>query len=170
MIREYGGLFFLIYSSTENIIYNKITDPATGRSCYPDILVRHGFREEAVTDGALYADALPMQQKYGTSCCFFLSASNDSFVEAFAELVQSAYSSCAKPSRKPDEAELARLCDDLALSQTMRASFAQLMRYCALIGDPEELMRELRREYSLPVSGKNEGKKIYEAVRAKILR
>ena len=170
MIREYGGLFFYIYSNTGNIVYNRITDTVSGRSCYPDILVRHGFEEAAITDGALYEAAMSMQQKYGTSNCFFLSVLNDGALEEFAGLVQSAYGSCRNNFTGPDESELERMCGDLALSPTMRASFKQLMQYYALTGDTQRLTESIRERYSLPVSGKNEGKRIYEAIRNEILR
>lgn len=170
MIREYGGLFFYIYSDTGNIVYNRITDTVSGRSCYPDILVRHGFEEAAITDGALYEAAVSMQQKYGTSNCFFISVSNDGALEEFVGLVQSAYGSCRNNFTGPDESELERMCGDLALSQTMRASFKQLMQYYALTGDTQRLTESIRERYSLPVSGKNEGKRIYEAIRNEILR
>lgn len=170
MIKEYGGLFFYIYSDSQNIVYNRIVDTATGRSCYPDILVRHGFKEAAVADGRLYADAVSMQQKYGTSNCFFISAVSDDAIDEFAGLVQNAYCSCRTDFPKPDGAELERLCGDLALSQTMKSAFGQLMRYYALTADADELIKRIRGRYSLPVSAKNEGKRIYEAVRNEILR
>lgn len=169
MIKQYGGIFIYIYSDTANIIYNRITDPSDGRSCYPDIIVRHNFKEAAVCDGALYAEAIAMQQKYGTSHCFFISALSESDVDGFARLALSAYNSCLAPPPAPNEKELERLCGDMALSQTMKSAFCQLMRYYALTGDAEEFMRAVRKRYTLPVSSKTEGKKIYEAVRTEIL-
>ncbi len=170
MIKQYGKIFVCIYSDAANIIYHRITDPESGRSCYPDIFVRHGFKEAAVRDGALYAEAVAMQKKYGTSRCFFISAVSEEAADGFARVALAACDSCFKTFPSPDEKELERLCADMALSQTMKTSFRQLMRYCALTADAGEFMRTMRERYALPVSSKNEGKKIYEAVRTEILR
>lgn len=170
MIKQYGELFFYIHSRGENIIYNRITDPESGRSCYPDILVRHGLREDGIEDAVLYRRAEEMQKIHGTSKCFFMSALNDGIVDAFAALVLSAYGSCrtAPPFPVPEEAD--GLCGDLALSRTMSIAFKQLLQYYSLTADAGEFIRSVRRRYKLPVNTKSEGKKIYEAVRTEILR
>lgn len=170
MIKQYGSIFIYRYSDTANILYNRITDPATGRSCYPDILVRHGFEEAGIEDSALYDSAVSMQRRYGVSNCFFLSAKDESVVDGFAGLTLAAYASCRTRPPMPDGAKLDRLCGALALSQTMRAAFGQLIQYYSLTADAETFMDAIYGRYRLPVRSKAEGKKIYEAIRTEILR
>lgn len=170
MIKQYDGLYFYIYSYKENVIYNKITDPAGGRSCYPDILIDHGFAESSIEDSVFYTVAVEAQHKYGTAHCFFISAVNDTAVDELADRALSAYNSCSTALTVPDPNAVLRLCEDLRLSLTMRTSLSQLMQYYALTGDVSELIAEVTKRYSLPAGTKLEGKKIYEDIKARILR
>lgn len=169
MLKQYGDIYIHIQPGSENVLYNSISD-GEGHFCFPDILVRHEFEERAIVDPALYNTAAALQQKYGTACCFFMSACDESAADALAASALSAYASCRTKYALPDSGELDSLCKDLALSQTMRASFVQLMRYYSLTNDVKNLTDEIYSRYELPVRSKAEGKKIYEAVRAKILR
>ena len=62
------------------------------------------------------------------------------------------------------------MCDNLMLSASMRHSFYQLMQYYTETGgNMEDLLLPFTREYPLPVTNKNEGKKIYEIIRNSVL-
>ena len=42
-------IFFYVTLGNENIIYNSIKDNITGKTCYPDMLIRHNFTESEIT-------------------------------------------------------------------------------------------------------------------------
>ena len=58
----------------------------------------------------------------------------------------------------------------LKLTESMKINFIKLLSYYRETGnDPADLIIPFIDEYALPVTNKNEGKKIYELIRKKIL-
>lgn len=154
--------------SDRTIIYNKITNPDTGDCCYPDILFNHNFSEGNITDKALYEIAYNAISEYGSSRILVGTYSSEDD-RIYLENVMKNINSERTVSSFNEEL-YDTMCDNLMLSASMRHSFYQLMQYYTETGgNMEDLLLPFTREYPLPVTNKNEGKKIYEIIRNSVL-
>lgn len=161
-----------IYVSTgdNNLIYNAITDPQTGHSCYPDMLFKHNFTETAILDSNLYIIADAAIKRYGSSRCYFLALHDTNMLLDFIGILREVYGSTL-PGLSHENIELIeKFSNDLMLSATMMHSFKTLMTYYAETGgDIPGLLTPFMEEYPMPVTTKQKGKQIYELIRNKIL-
>lgn len=163
-------IYMYIASGTENIIYNAIRDPDTGRACYPDMLIRHNFTEKSISDSMLYTIADDAIRKFGSSRCFFLTVNNYEELVSFIERIKTVFDSDTPALSENDITFIRDFADKLMLSATMIHSFMNLMTYYRETGgNIYGLLTPFTLEYPLPVSTKNEGKQIYELIRNKIL-
>ena len=160
--------FIHLSESGRTIIYNKITNPDTGNCCYPDILFNHIFSEENIADKALYEIAYNAISEYGSSRILIATYSSQEdrlFLESAMESIHREHNNSSFNQELYES-----MCDNLMLSASMRHSFYQLMLYYTETGgDMENLLLPFTKEYPLPVSNKNEGKKIYEIIRNSVL-
>jgi hypothetical protein len=160
--------FIHSFPSSENILYHTIINPDTKKACYPDILIKHNFTEKEIADTSLYEIAEAAIKKYGSSRCYFVAYKDE---EALCELIKIIDVIYEEPFTNNDsEALINNMAELLMLSATMTASLKTLLTYYGdFVGDLKALVNECTKEYKLPVSNKNEGKKIYELIRQKIL-
>ena len=160
--------FIHSFPSTENILYHTIIHPDTKKACYPDILIKHNFVEKEIEDASLYEIAENAIKKYGSSRCYFVAYKDEVALSEFIKIIDAIYE---EPSTSSDnEAIIQNMAADLMLSATMCASLKTLLTYYGdFVGDLKQLVDECNQEYKLPVSNKNEGKKIYELIRQRIL-
>lgn len=148
----------------KTVIYNKISNEF-GSSCYPDILFRHDFPETEIIDNDLYVTANELIKTYGSSRVLF-AACKECDKEILENIMCTLFSDT--PSQITDD--ILKFSDDLALSETMKRQFFQLMNYYQQIGgNPQDIFIPFRNEYALPVRNKNEGKRLYELIRNQIL-
>ena len=160
--------FLHLSESDRTIIYNKIINPETGESCYPDILFNHNFAETEISDKFLYETALSAISEYGNSRLLIATYSNEEDHLFLENAMMRIHNNDNESSFNKDLYE--QMCDNLMLSASMRHSFYQLMLYYTETGgNMEDLLLPFTREYPLPVTNKNEGKKIYEIIRNSVL-
>ena len=160
--------FIHSFPSTENILYHTIINPNTGKACYPDILIRHNFLEKEIADTSLYEIAENAIKEYGSSRCYFVAFKDSDSLSELTKTIDAVYKEQIIP--KDNEETIQNFAADLMLSTTMSAALKTLLIYYGdFIGDLKELVRNYTKEYNLPVSTKNEGKKIYEFIRQRIL-
>ena len=160
---------FFIYSfeGDENAVFHTITNPVTGKSCYPDILIKHNFTEKGITDNRLYEIAENAIKEYGSSRCFFVSYNDKKKLDELLDIINSIYYKTTSDNKALLITELAH---KLMLSQAMTASLKTLLTYYGdFVGDLDASVKGWCKKYNLPVSTKNEGKKIYELIRQQIL-
>ena len=163
-----NSYFIHSFPSTENILYHTIINPDTGKACYPDILIRHNFLEKEIIDAKLYEIAENAIKKHGSSRCYFVAYKDDESLSQLTKIIDAVYE---EQSISNDNEEIIQnFASALMLSTTMRAAFKTLLIYYGdFVGNLNELIKECTEEYNLPVSTKNEGKKIYELIRQRIL-
>lgn len=166
MIQRKGNFVFYIVNSKSNTIYNKITDPKTGNSVYPDILFRHDFAESRLNDAAVYNDAVRLMSEYGSAHCVFLSCKSE---KDLAVLKEAAISTDTVNPEPYDGTKVKNFSHDLSLSVTMENDIRKLFAYYSYHGDVSELIDSIYRKFNLPVNRK-EGKKIYEHIREIVLQ
>ena len=166
MILRKNNFVFYLYNNHKNAIYNKITDPGTGNSVYPDILFRHTLPECELLDGNAYKTSTELMSQSGSAHCIFLSCTGD---KVLSEIIDSAVSTECKKNTFRCGDEVSELCSDLSLSVTMQNLMKQLLTYYSYHGNVSELIQNIYKRTDLPVS-KVEGKKIYEKVREFILQ
>lgn len=160
--------FIHSFPSTENILYHTIINPETKKACYPDILIRHDFLEKEISDGKLYEIAENAIKEYGSSRCYFVAYKDDESLSELTKIINAVYEE--QSISNANEETIQKFASHLMLSTTMSAAFKTLLIYYVdFVGDLNELFRECTMEYNLPVSTKNEGKKIYELIRQRIL-
>lgn len=160
---------FFIHSFEDdcNAIFHTITNPLTGQSCYPDILIKHNLIEKSIVDTKLYEIAEKAIREYGSSRCYFISYNNTKILNEFLDIVNSLYSQNIFDNK---ETLISEFANKLMLSQTMTVSLKTLLTYYGdFVGDLEEAVNDFCIKYNLPVSTKKEGKKIYELIRQQIL-
>lgn len=160
--------FIHSFPSTENILYHTIINPDTKKACYPDILIRHTFAEKEIEDASLYEIAEAAIKKYGSSRCYFVAYKDEESLSELIKIIDMIYN---EPFTNTDnEALIQNMAELLMLSATMTASLKTLLTYYGdFVGDLKTFTDECIKEYTLPVSNKNEGKKIYELIRQRIL-
>ena len=161
---------FYIYATPgdDNIIYHAIIDPVTTKACYPDILIKHNFKEQAITDHELYLIAENAIKEFGSSRCYFITYSDEKFLKELTERIKSIYKS--NVTFDDNLALIEDFAVSLKLSQTMTNSLKTLLTYYRdFEGDLKAFIDNCKEEYNLPVSNKNQGKKIYEHIRQQIL-
>lgn len=159
---------FILVDGDGDILYNKITDPDSRKSFYPDICVPHSFSEAAVCDREIYNEYREAVAKYGTAHCFAVSCRTPWLLSEFEDNLTKAYSSL--PSPTPFNSQLlSDTADGLMLSATMRSSFQKLINYYSTIGDADAYLRDINTKYALPVPDKKKGKQIYELIRKDIM-
>ena len=160
--------FIHSFPSTENVLYHTIINPDTKKACYPDILIRHNFFEKEIINAKLYEIAEKAIKEYGSSRCYFISYKDDDALLELTKIIDAVYEE--QNISNLNEEIIQNFASDLMLSATMSAAFKTLLIYYGdFVGDLNELVRECTVEYNLPVSTKNEGKKIYELIRQRIL-
>lgn len=166
MIKQYEDLFFYVVDNNSDTIYNKISDTGASISLYPDIAFLHLFEEKELVNHRVYEDARRLLREHGSAHCIFLSIMDMDSLDEFANSVCSVYHNlCRQQGLTNDEITVAhKLCEDLSLSATMCNSFMQLLTYYSTIGNVENLIEGIHKHYTLPVSSKSEGKKIYEQI------
>ena len=157
-------------NDNNNIIYNAIKDNITGKTCYPDMIIRHNFTESDITDNNMYIIADDAIRRFGSSRCFFVSVCD---INSLSGLIASAKAVFDASDPVISQKQLQYIRDfgeKLMLSATMMHSFISLMTYYRETGgDIPALLAPFGQEYPLPVSTKTEGKKIYELIRNQIL-
>lgn len=165
-----GNFFFYPEYGSENIIYNKITNPETGDSCYPDILYNHPYRESEKSDCRLYEIISDAISEYGSSLVVAGCFTSPEESSGFKNYLEDFFPENTDVFTKEELDSIEKMCHDLMLSTTMVHSFYGLMSYYKTTGfSPLDLITPFADEYPLPVQNKNEGKKIYELIRNKIL-
>ena len=166
MVIEKDRFAFRVTGRKSNTIYNKISDPETGSSVYPDILFPHSFEETALCDSEAYDEARSLFAKYGSAHCIFLSYINDDDLQS---VIDAAVATDIPVHAAYDESDVGMFCEELSLSVTMQGYMRRLLTYYSYNGDVPALMDSVRKKFPLPVS-KTEGKKIYEYIRKIILQ
>ncbi len=166
MIKQNKDFIFYVVDQDSDTIYNKISDTTQSISLYPDIAFTHPFQEKELINHQVYNDARSLLRQHGSAHCIFLSVTDigalDDFSDAVISSCQNVYGH-AEPDGGMIES-VQKLCDLLSLSATMRNSFIQLFTYYSTIGDVSKLIEHIYSSYTLPVSTKNEGKKIYDDI------
>ncbi|MGN0373989.1 MAG: hypothetical protein ACI4EN_00695 [Butyrivibrio sp.] len=163
-------IYVYVREGSDNIIYNSIQDPDSGRICCPDMLIRHDFVEMSIADHDLYILAEDAIRKYGSSRCFFLALKDSNAILPFVHGIKEVFQNELPVITDSDKAYVEDFAAKLMLSSTLSHSFSGLMTYYAETGgDIQGLIEPFIREYPLPVSSKKEGKAIYELIRNKIL-
>lgn len=161
---------FIHVSNGDNIICNAITDPQTGKSCYPDMLLQHNFKEQTVCDSNLYTIADAAIRRYGSSRCYFIYIKDYELLIEFIGVLKKVFKNNLPSLTDKDIALINKFGNDLMLSATMLHSFRNLMTYYAETGgDVYGLLTPFIEEYPLPVTTKQKGKQIYELIRNKVL-
>lgn len=163
-------IYIYVCNGDDNIIYNTITDPQTGRSCYPDMLLKHNFMEKSVCNSNLYTIADTAIRRYGSSRCYFLALRDTHILLEYIGILKEVFGT-SQPKLTDENIELIeKFGNDLLLSATMLHSFRTLMTYYAETGgDIVGLLTPFIEEYPLPVTTKQKGKQIYELIRNKVL-
>lgn len=200
----------------EMFLCNKITEAATGRTFYPDMLYRHRFLEEAVTtvDNPLnrkqeghhlscggeynlkqYSPGLYDMEAAGIyqAAAYFAGPHQISFLkcisddgagqevtpkqveqlmgehtgailEYISELQLLSENLENSNAFEPELTEwIDRVCGDMHCSVTMRAAFAQHIKYCRLAGiHYEKIVEAMYEAKELPCTSRQEGKKCFE--------
>ena len=163
-------IYFYVSKGTDNIIYNAIKDTVTGKTCYPDMIIRHNFTESEIIDNDIYIIADDAIRRFGSSRCFFVSVNS---IEILSDLINSAKSVFDTSAPVISQEQLQNVKDFgemLMLSTTMMHSFMNLMTYYHETGgNIQDILTPFMQEYPLPVSNKKEGKIIYELIRKQIL-
>ncbi len=163
-------IFLYISKGDTNIIYNAIKDSITGKTCYPDMIIRHSFAEREITDNDLYLIADDAIRRFGSSRCFFISVCDFSSLSEFITLVKTIFDTSHPVISQEQLQYIQNFGEMLMLSATMMHSFVNLMTYHRETGgDIQSLLKPFEHEYILPVSTKKEGKIIYELIRKQIL-
>lgn len=158
--------FLYTFTSNKTVIFNKITN-SEGISIYPDIVFSHPFSESDIEDDELFSVADSAIKEYGSSHIIIASIASTedrAFLESRMNFLHSNTDSY-------DDSELiTRMSGYLMLTEAMKINFRQLLSYYREIGNnPSDLLIPFIDEYDLPVSNKNEGKRIYELIRNQIL-
>lgn len=169
MLIEKENYAIYIHDDSDNLLYNRIISPNTGRIFYPDILISHSFDESFLVNEEVFRLSEQLSKKYGTSGCFFVSVKDEKELKSFSDRVWQIYSGLHNTISPDLSVMIEKLGDDLKLSFTMRSSLKDLLTYCSQIMDGPEFIRKIYSNYTLPVSQKQEGKKIYERIRKEIL-
>ncbi len=165
-----ADIYIHIEKGEDNIICNAVTDPVTQASCYPDMLLKHGFTEKSVCDSDLYIIADAAIRRYGSSRCFFLYIRDYECVTEFVNMLHEVFKNTQPRLKSSDIEMIEHFASELMLSATMLHSFRNLMSYYAETGgDISGLLTPFIEEYPLPVTTKQKGKQIYELIRNKIL-
>ena len=157
--------FLYTKEGPETKLFNKIS--STANQCvYPDIIIDHDFSETGIVDDVLFDTALRAISDYGSSRVLFAEvACNEDKI--FLENALRHIFSDEAPS---DNSLCEKMIDNLQLSETMSRNFRQLITYYTETGnDVRDLLAPFFDEYPLPVRSKDEGKKIYELIRNKVL-
>lgn len=164
-----SNIFIYATPGKDNVIYHTITNPDTGKACYPDILIKHSFEEKEIADSNLYQIADNAIRQYGSSRCYFVTYRDEELMRELTDRLNSVYKAPVFSSK--DNLDIIEcFANSLMLSATMTNSLRTLLIYYGdFIGDLKEFTDRCRDEYKLPVINKNEGKKIYELIRQKIL-
>ncbi len=163
-----SDIFIYATPGDDNIIYHTIIDPITKKACYPDILIKHDFKEQAIKDSKLYKIAEDAIKEYGSSRCYFITYKDEELYNKLTKRIRSIY----EPTLGSGDnlALIEDLAVSLKLSETMTNSLKTLLTYYGnFVGDLKDFTDKCREEYSLPVTNKNQGKKIYEQIRQQIL-
>lgn len=165
-----ADIYVYVCSADSNIIYNAITDPQTGCSCYPDMLLKHNFTEQSICSSDLYIIADAAIKRYGSSRCYFLALKDTCMLFEFIDILREVFGN-TQPMLSSENIELIeKFGNDLMLSATMLHSFRTLLNYYAETGgDILGLLTPFIEEYPLPVTTKQKGKQIYELIRNKVL-
>lgn len=163
-------IFFYVTLGNENIIYNSIKDNITGKTCYPDMLIRHNFTESEITDSDIYIIADDAIRRFGSSHCFFIMVNGIESLSEFVSSVKTIFD-CSNPAISREQLQYVQNFGEmLMLSTTMMHSFINLMTYYYETGgDIQSMLTPFKQEYPLPVANKKEGKIIYELIRKQIL-
>lgn len=163
-------IFFYVTPGNENIIYNSIKDNITGKTCYPDMLIKHDFTECEISDNNIYIIADDAIRRFGSSHCFFVMVRNINSLTEFVSSVKAVFD-CSNPAISKEQLQCVHdFGEMLMLSATMMHSFVNLMTYYHETGgDIQSMLNPFKQEYPLPVSNKKEGKIIYELIRKQIL-
>lgn len=158
--------YIYTFESDTTKIYNRISNSA-GISVFPDIVFAHPFEEAEITDDTIFDIAQKAISEYGSSNVIIASVAGDED----RALLESRMDFLHKEETGPDDSKLiALMSDNLMLTEAMRINFCRLLAYYRETGNnPEDLLAPFMNEYPLPVANKNEGKKIYELIRNKIL-
>lgn len=158
--------FLHTFKSNKTVIYNKISN-SKGESLYPDIVFSHPFEESEITDDELFTITSEAISNYGSSKIIIASVGNTRDQELLASRMEYLHSESPSPD---DTSLISQMAEYLMLTEAMKNSFKQLLSYYREIGgNPSDLFLPFIEEYNLPVGSKNEGKKIYELIRNKIL-
>lgn len=154
------------FKSEKTIIYNKVSS-TNGDSVYPDVLFSHPFSEAEIIDDILYETVKNAIEEYGSSNVIIAAAANENDINLLKSRMDFLY----HEDDKTDDSELIeKMSNYLKLTESMKINFIKLLSYYRETGsDPADLIIPFIDEYALPVTNKNEGKKIYELIRNKIL-
>ncbi len=169
-IESKEDIFIFARSSSRNVFYNEIADPASGKSCYPDMIIKHDLSEVSVFDHELYLTAMDAQKKYGTSKCFFMELTDSSIIYNYTNMIIKACSLTELTLSDSDLLLVTQMEKDLCLSDTMKNTFVYMMTYYSSENNIQALFNIIRKNYQLPVTTKREGKIIYDRIRAIILK
>lgn len=169
MIKELYGMAFVHILSKDKIIYNRITNPDTGKALYPDIVFSHPFIETAIEDSQIYEEYNDLLKRYKSAHCFVV-ACDDQALTNLALNLSELYKTTTYNVTTIDEQLFDKVCDQLQLSVTMRSDLRKLFIYQSTRCDVNNYMRKLSQQYVIPVSTKKEGKIIYELIRKDIIQ
>ena len=169
MIEQRDNYIFYIYSEDLDCIYNKISS-TDGQSLYPDIIFDHSYPESELVDEKAYEVAAKLLSSNLAHRVVFLSRKNSTVTDEIVHKLNRLEGSLSFEVPDIVRETCDKLSADLSLSVTMQRTLLQLLNYYALNGDLNEFIRTLYTRYTIPVTTKNEGKKIYEYIREFILR
>ncbi|MCR5272953.1 MAG: hypothetical protein K6E13_08220 [Lachnospiraceae bacterium] len=148
-------------------IANKITDPDTGKSCYPDLFALPFFEDE-LSDKKAYEKAKKLLSERGSASfvCFF---SEQEII--FEEMQDSG------EKRKPLDDRIEKLTDRFKelfkCSDSMSVALENIIHYLCLKTDDEdsfcdELVSKMEREDLLPCRDKKDAKKCLEYLKREV--
>lgn len=161
------NIYIYANQGTDNVLYNSIKDTVTGKCCFPDILINHGFTEDSICDKELYLKAESAMKQYGSSNCFFITYKDPESYIDFLKVINNVYP--VTPTEYHDVL-INDFGKDMLFSATMMSSLRTLLNYyCVKGGDLINYIGTFSAEHNLPVTTKNEGKELYELLKQEIL-
>ncbi len=156
---------------------NKLTEQMTGRTFYPDMLMKANFREcEIVTvarvlnegcDSVVYdMEAAAVYQ----AAAFFVGPHRMHFIKLVSDAGERIDQSKITELFALQEDKICRLICDMRCSKVMGDQLAQIIKYCRLSGiDYKAVLDEYYTNGLLPCESKREGKKCLFELKQRLL-